>query len=107
LDIGDGAADLLVVVGMTVVVGFEEIEVVVGAGLLVLIRMAVVVDFEEIEVVVGVGLLVGAVVDFDVGTAVGPTEDDVEDESLKERYQFVRLVSPRHSPTVTPFHPFC
>jgi len=33
------------------------------------------------------------------------TPDVVVEVSLKERYQFVLSVSPRHSPTVTPFQP--
>lgn len=38
----------------------------------------------------------------------GVKEDEMDElESLNERYQFDSSVSPRHSPTVTPFHPFC
>ncbi len=60
-------------------------------------------DLEAVEVVVTWLLLVVEIVGLKVGT---DNEDDEEDEveSLNDRYQFFRSVSPRHSPTVTPFH---
>lgn len=69
---------VLVVGGLVVVVGGLEVGVEVGG----------------LNVVDG-GLLVGE----DVGGTV------VLEEEGNERYQFDLSVSPRHSPTVTPFHP--
>jgi len=67
----------------------------VGAGLLVVGVAGAVVGLEG-------GVVVAGLLVVDVGTLVGV--EDTE-ESLKERYQFERSVSPRHSPTVTPFQP--
>ena len=61
----------------------------------------VVASFAEVVVATG-GDKTGCVVV--VGTDLEPAL--VESESLKERYQFDLSVSPRHSPTVTPFQPF-
>jgi len=92
---------------LAVGLGVEDLLVAVGAmgvdmGILVVVRVDV-----GVEVGMEVGLDVGTDVEIDVRVEDGRTEDEVGDEPLKERYQFERSVSPRHSPTVTPFHPFC
>jgi hypothetical protein len=82
--VGAGVEDLLVVVGVL------EVETSVVVVVRVDVEIEVETDVEE-----------------DVRVEDGRVEDVVEVDSLKLRYQFERSVSPRHSPTVTPFHPFC
>ena len=104
--VGAGGAGLgLVVAGAVVGLEVADAE---GAG--VVLSVGALDDFVEIlgvgtldDALVGtdVGLLAGEAIGFDVGLGLL----DEEDESLKERYQFVRSVSPRQSPTVTPFQP--
>lgn len=86
--VGVGADDvgLLVAVGV-VLVGLPEVE-------------GVVVGFVGVVVVPGNEVAGFEVVGVDVGAP-----DVVDDDSLKERYQLDLSVSPRHSPTVTPFQP--
>lgn len=79
--VGVGVEVLLVLVG--------GLEVVIG--MLVVVVVLAEVELEEFR----------EEVEVDKGTT-----EEVEDDSLKERYQFDRSLSPRHSPTVTPFHPF-
>jgi len=56
---------------------------------------------------VDVAIEPGMDVEEDVRAEDGRTEEVVKVDSLKLRYQLKRSLSPRHSPTVTPFHPFC
>lgn len=89
--VGVEIGDALVVVG---IVGVEmgrlvELEVGVWTG-------------REVVIAVETGTDVEVGVEDDEGKA-----EEVDDDSLKDRYQFERSVSPRHSPTVTPFQPFC
>jgi len=68
-----------------------------GAGLAVSLVVGVVDLVGEEAGVMLVALLVVDVIGLEV--------EGEEEESLKERYQFDRSVSLRHSPTVTPFQP--
>jgi hypothetical protein len=84
----------------------ETSQVGVGAGLEVLLVVgAVDLVGEEVGVVLVALLFVDVMgLEVEVGALV-EVEDEDDEESLKERYQFERSVSPRHPPTVTPFQP--
>lgn len=97
----------------------SQLDVAVGddTEVLLLVLDGDVVDVAGLEVgtLVGLddtGVAVVLLVDkevtgFMIAVGVAEVAEAEEEESLKERYQLERSVSPKHSPTVTPFHPFC